>query len=48
MLCVVSVVRIVNKYHMSLIDPRNGIVLWTEPDDHGAELQWSSVGARRH
>jgi len=37
-----------NKYQLSLIDPRDEIVLETELDDHCDKLQRSSVGARRY
>jgi len=37
-----------NKYQLSLIHPRDGIVLETELDDHCDKLQRSSVGARRY
>ena len=36
-----------NKYQLLLIDPRDGILLQTELDDHCDKLQRSSVGARR-
>ena len=37
-----------NKYRLSLVDPRDRIVLWTELDDLCDKLQRSTVGARRH
>ena len=37
-----------NKYQLSPIDPRDGIVLLTELDNHCDKLQRSSVGARRY
>ena len=44
--CVVSFKSIVDKYQLSLIDPRDAVVLRTELDDHCDKLQRSSVGAR--
>ena len=38
----------VNKYQLSLIDPRDKIVLYTELDNLRDKLQRSSVGARRY
>jgi len=35
-------------YQLSLIEPRDKIVLYTELDDLCDKLQWSSVGARRY
>jgi len=37
----------INKYQLSLNDPRDGIVLRTDLDDHCDKLQRSSVGAQR-
>jgi len=37
-----------NKYQLSLIGPRDKIVLLTELDDLCDKLQWSSVGARMY
>jgi len=37
-----------NTYHLSLADPRDGIVLQTELNDHCQKLQRSSIGARRY
>jgi len=34
-----------NKYQLLLTDPRDKIVLQTEPGDVCDKLQWSSVGA---
>jgi len=39
--------RLCQKYQLSLIDPRDKIVLQTELDDLCDKLQWSSVAARR-
>ena len=38
----------VNKYQLSLTDPRDKIVLQTELDDQCDNLEWSSVGARKY
>ena len=37
-----------DKYQLSLIDPRDKIVLYTELDDLPDKLQWSRVGVRRY
>jgi len=36
------------KCRLSLIDPRDKLVLWTELDDLSDKLQWSSVATRRY